>query len=77
VERGRFLRLSHATMAIAQRDSGNVAILVPQGAIIEALGPFDGVHLTDVKYDGEIVIMFSEAIEAHTEAIKPKTAGTN
>jgi hypothetical protein len=77
MERGRFLRLTRTTMAIAQRDSSNVAIIVPEGASIEVLGPFDGVHLTDVRYEGEIIMMFTDAMEAHTEVIKTKTAGTS
>ena len=77
MERGRFLRLTRTTMAIAQRDSSNIAIMVPEGASIEVLGPFDGVHLMDVRYEGEIIMMFTGALEAHTEVIKPKTAGTS
>ena len=77
MERGTFLRVTRTTMAIAQRDSSNVAILVPEGASIEVLGPFDGVHLMDVRYEGEIIVMFTGAMEAHAEVIKTKTAGTN
>jgi hypothetical protein len=62
-------------MAIAQRDSRNVAIMVPEGAIIELLnGPFDGVRLMDVRYDGEVIMMFTNDMENHTEVMKAKTA---
>jgi hypothetical protein len=55
-------------MAIAQRDSRNVAIMVPEGAIIELLnGPFDGVRLMDVRYNAEIIMMFTNDMESHTE----------
>jgi hypothetical protein len=61
-------------MAIAQRDSRNVAIMVPEGAIIEVLnGPFDGVRLMDVRYNDEIIMMFTNDMATHTELIKAKT----
>lgn len=75
MKHGEFLRLTRTAMAIAQRDSRNVAIMVPDGAIIELLnGPFDGVRLMDVRYDGEIIMMFTNDMENHTEVIKAKTA---
>lgn len=75
MKHGEFLRLTRTAMAIAQRDSRNVAIMVPDGAMIELLnGPFDGVRLMDVRYDGEIIMMFTNDMENHTEVIKAKTA---
>ena len=75
MKHGQFFRLTRYAMAIAQRDSRNVAIMVPEGAIIEVLnGPFDGVRLMDVRYGGEIIMMFTNDMENHTEIIKAKTA---
>jgi hypothetical protein len=72
----QFFRLTRSAMAIAQRDSRNVAIMVPKEAIIELLnGPFDGVRLMDVRYDGEVIMMFTNDMENHTdEIIKAETA---
>ncbi len=70
-----FFRLTRAAMAITQRDSRNVAIMVPEGAVIELLnGPFDGVRLMEVRYNGEVVMMFTNDMENHTEAVKARTA---
>ena len=71
---GEFLRLTRTAMAIAQRDSRNTAIMIPMGALIELLnGPFDGVRLMDVRYEGEIIMMFTNDMENHTEkVVKPK-----
>ena len=75
MKHGEFFRLTRTAMAIAQRDSRNVAIMVPEGAIIELLnGPFDGVRLMDVRYDGEVIMMFTNDMENHTEVMKAKTA---
>jgi len=72
---GEFFRLTRTAMAIAQRDKRNVAIMVPNGAIIEVLGgPFDGVRLMDVRYNDEIIMMFTNDMETHTEPAKAKTA---
>jgi hypothetical protein len=76
MEHGEYFRLTRTAMAIAQRDSRNVAIMVPNGAIIELLnGPFDGVRLMDVRYDGEVIMMFTNDMETHTEKfVKAETA---
>ncbi len=75
MEHGRFFRLTRYAMAIAQRDSRNVAIMVPEGAVIEVLGgPFDGVRLMDVRYNDEIIMMFTNDMETHTEVIQARTA---
>ncbi len=72
---GQYFRLTRWAMAIAQRDSRNSAIIVPEGAIIEVLGgPFDGVRLMDVRYNGELVMMFTNDMETHTEAVNAETA---
>ncbi len=72
---GEFFRLTRTAMAIAQRDKRNVAIMVPNGAVIEVLGgPFDGVRLMDVRYNDEIIMMFTNDMETHTEPAKAKTA---
>ena len=72
---GEFFRLTRTAMAIAQRDKRNVAIMIPEGAVIEVLGgPFDGVRLMDVRYNDEIIMMFTNDMETHTEPVKAKTA---
>jgi hypothetical protein len=72
---GEFFRLTRTAMAIAQREKRNVAIMIPQGAVIEVLGgPFDGVRLMDVRYNDEIIMMFTNDMETHTEPAKAKTA---
>jgi hypothetical protein len=72
---GEFFRLTRTAMAIAQRDKRNVAIMIPEGAVIEVLGgPFDGVRLMDVRYNDEIIMMFTNDMETHTEPAKAKTA---
>ena len=75
MKHGEFFRLTRTAMAIAQRDKRNVAIMIPEGAIIEVLGgPFDGVRLMDVRYNDEIIMMFTNDMQAHTERIKAETA---
>ena len=75
MKHGEFFRLTRAAMAIAQRDKRNVAIMIPDGAVIEVLGgPFDGVRLMDVRYNDEIIMMFTNDMQAHTERIQAETA---
>jgi hypothetical protein len=76
MKHGECFRLTRTAMPIAQRNKGNVAIMVPEGAAIEVLGsPFDGVRLMDVRYDSEIIMMFTNDMQTHTEKIvKAKTA---
>lgn len=63
--------LTRAAMAIVQRDARNVATMIPKGAIIEVIGgPFNGSRLMDVKYDDEIVMMFTNEMEDHTEPVR-------
>jgi hypothetical protein len=62
-------------MAIAQRDLRNTAIMLPEGAIIEILkGPFNGVRLMEVRYDAEVVLMFTDDMEHFTEPIKAEVS---
>ena len=70
MQHGQRFRLTRYAMGIAQRDGRNMAIMVPVGAIIDVMnGPFDGVRLMDVRYDGEMIMMFTNDMEHHTEAI--------
>jgi len=73
MKHGDFFLLTRTAMAIAQRDSRNTAITIPKGAVIELLnGPFDGIRLMDVRYDGETIMMFTNDMEHHTvAAVKP------
>ena len=78
MQHGQFLRLTRTAMAIAQRDTRNTAIMIPKGAVIELLnGPFDGVRLMDGRYEGEIIMMFTNDMEHHTEEVAkpPETVG--
>jgi len=62
-------------MAIAQRDSRNVAIMIPEGSLIEVIGgPFNGTRLMDVRYNAEMVMMFTDDMKTHTEFVKEVTA---
>ncbi len=46
MQHGQCFRLTRSAMAIAQRDGRNVAIMVPEGALIEVMaGPFNGTRL--------------------------------
>jgi len=70
----RFTLTRHA-MAIAQHDDRNVAIMIPQGATIEVVGgPFNGTRLMDVRYEGEMIMMFTNDMQEHTKAIEGTTA---
>src|SRR5579871_1480834 len=72
---GKLYRLTREAMAIAQRNSRNVAITIPKDAVIEVIGgPFNGTRLMDVRYDGEMILMFTDDMETHTELVKAKTA---
>jgi hypothetical protein len=56
-------------MAIAQIDERHTAI-IPEGAFIEGIaGPFNGSRLMDVKYGGEMVLMFTNDMKTHTELV--------
>jgi hypothetical protein len=71
---GKSFRLTRSAMAIALHNERHVAITVPEGAIIEVLnGPFDGTRLMDVRYDGELIMMFTDDMKTHTEAVKHQT----
>jgi hypothetical protein len=75
MQHGQCFRLTRAAMAIAQRDERHTAIMIPEGAVIEVIaGPFNGSRLMDVKYAGEIVLMFTDDMKTHTEPVKTKTA---
>ena len=53
----------------------NAAIMIPEGAIIEVLnGPFDGVRLMDVRYDGEMIMMFTNDMKDNTELVSREAA---
>ena len=70
MQNGERLRLTRYAMAIAMRDGRHTAIIVPEGAIIELLnGPFDGTRLMDVKYEGELIMMFTDDMRTHTERL--------
>jgi hypothetical protein len=75
MQNGECFRLTRAAMAIAQREERHVAIMIPEGAIIELMnGPFDGTRLMDVRYEGEMIMMFTDDMSTHTEPVNPETA---
>ncbi len=75
MQNGQRLRLTRYAMAIAQREERHVAILIPQGAMIEVIGgPFNGTRLMDVRYDDEMIMMFTDDMKAHTELVKGEGA---
>jgi hypothetical protein len=75
MQHGQHLRLTRSAMAIAQRDARNVAIMIPEGAIIEVIGgPFNGTRLMDVRYEDELIMMFTDDMKTHTERVKSKGA---
>jgi hypothetical protein len=72
---GERFRLSRSAMAIALREERHVAITIPEGAVIEVMnGPFDGTRLMDVSYNGEMIMMFTDDMKTHTEAVEVKKA---
>jgi hypothetical protein len=75
MQKGQRFRLTREAMAIAQRDSRNVAIMIPKGAVIEVIGgPFNGTRLMDVRYNDEMIMMFTDDMETHTEPMRVATA---
>jgi hypothetical protein len=75
MQQSQRLRLTRSAMAIALREERHVAIMIPEGATIEVIGgPFNGTRLMDVRYDGEMVLMFTDDMKTHTELIKAETA---
>jgi hypothetical protein len=75
MQKGQRFRLTRYAMAIALREGRHFAILVPEGAIIEVLnGPFDGTRLMDVRYEGELVMMFTDDMETHTDRVTGESA---
>jgi hypothetical protein len=70
MQNGERLRLTRWAMAIALRDERHTAIMIPDGAIIELInGPFDGTRLMDVRYEGEMIMMFTDDMKTHTEPL--------
>ena len=70
VQNDRRLRLTRAAMAIAQRNERHVPIEVPEGAMIDVIGgPFNGTRLMEVRYQGEVVLMFTDDMATHTEKV--------
>jgi hypothetical protein len=75
VQNNQRFRLTRSAMAIALRDERHVAITIPEGATIEVIGgPFNGTRLMDVRYAGEMILMFTDDMKTHTELIAVQTA---
>ena len=75
MQNGQRFRLTRYAMGIEQRDGRHVAMLVPEGAIIEVMGgPFDGTRLMDVRYNDEMIMMFTDDMKTHTELVNAEGA---
>jgi hypothetical protein len=75
MQKGQRFRLTRYAMGIEQRDGRHVAMLVPEGAIIEVMGgPFDGTRLMDVRYNDEMIMMFTDDMKTHTELVNAEGA---
>jgi hypothetical protein len=75
MQNGQRFRLTRSAMAIGLREERHVAITIPEGAIIEVMdGPFNGSRLMDVRYEGEMIMMFTDDMKTHTELIKAEGA---
>jgi hypothetical protein len=75
VQTGVRLRLTRSAMAIALCEERHVGITIPEGATIEVIGgPFNGARLMDVRYDGEMILMFADDMKTHTELIAVEAA---
>jgi len=75
MQNGQRLRLTRSAMAIALREKRHVPIEIPEGAIIDVIdGPFNGTRLMDVRYEGELIMMFTDDMKTHTELIKSEGA---
>jgi hypothetical protein len=75
MQSGQRLHLTRSAMAIALREERHVAIMIPEGAIIEVIGgPFNGTRLMDVRYEGEMILMFTDDMKTHTELINAEGA---
>jgi hypothetical protein len=71
MQNGECFRLTRSAMAIALREERHTAIMIREGAIIEVMnGPFDGARLMDVRYEGEMILMFTDDMKTHTEPVK-------
>jgi len=56
-------------MAIAERNSRHVAIMIRGSPYRGYGGPFNGTRLMEVRYNGEIILMFTDDMKTHTEPI--------
>jgi hypothetical protein len=66
MQNGQRLRLTRSAMAIALREKRHVPIEIPEGAIIDVIdGPFNGTRLMDVRYEGELIMMFTDDEDPH------------
>jgi len=76
MQSGQRLHLTRSTMAIALRQGKTCGYHdPPEGAIIEVIGgPFNGTRLLDVRYEGEMILMFTDDMKTHTELIKAEGA---
>ena len=75
MKHGQRFRLTRWAVAISKRDGRNSALLIPAGAVIEVIGsPFNRKRLVDVRCDGEVIMMFTNDVEDHTELIRAETA---
>ena len=60
-------RITDATIAMFEEDGRHIARFVPAGVFILVDGSFDGNRLTDVIWDGNRVMMFTQDLRTRTE----------
>jgi hypothetical protein len=78
MQHGQHFRLSRSATAIVQRDARHVAIMIPEGAVIEVIaGPFNGTRLMDARYEDELIMMFTDDMQDYTELVRVETVGAN
>jgi hypothetical protein len=72
IEKGRF-RMRSATLGIISRDGERTVVGIPANSIIEVISSTPGDRLSDVRWDGKSVAMFTEDLREHAQPIATRT----
>jgi len=74
---GKRFRLVAPTPAVDASGEKRIVVTIPAGAIIEVIcGPvLDNLWMVEVRWDGKVMAMFAEDLEARGQEIKGRTAG--
>jgi hypothetical protein len=62
-------RIKEPTIAMSQDSGRGIAITVSAGSVVEVEKAFDGDQLVDVKWDGKVVMMFTQDLRWRAERI--------